>query len=302
MELGDHNRLPIVVGVDGSEQSLVATRWAAREARAREVPLLLVHAMGVPNMYMGVVPPSAEAVTALREDARTILEQAAQVATATAEVTVETALRSDTVAAALRAVSHRARMVVVGASGYGRFLAGVAMGATPVQVASHAACPVVVIRGQFADQLPETAPIVVGIDGSELSDEALGHAYEIAAHRAAPLIAVHAWSDQDTEILFSASRAHFDWELPSETEQRVLAERLAGWADKYPDVVVERVVVRDKPRHKLLELSSGAQLVVVGSRGRGGFAGLLLGSTSQALMHHAACPVMVVRPAATASA
>ncbi|HEY3467530.1 MAG TPA: universal stress protein, partial [Amycolatopsis sp.] len=83
-------------------------------------------------------------------------------------------------------------------------------------------------------------------------------------------------------------------------EDRLLSQRLAGWQEKYPEVEIRRVLVRERPRHALLDVSEEAQLVVVGSRGRGGFTGMLLGSTSQALVQHAQCPVLVVRPELTA--
>jgi nucleotide-binding universal stress UspA family protein len=109
--------------------------------------------------------------------------------------------------------------------------------------------------------------------------------------RGTSLVAVHAWQDTaDPRVA-----ALVDWEGVAIEEAAVLAERLAGWQDKNPDLAIERRVVRDSPVHELTALSGTAQLVVVGSRGRGGLAGLLLGSVSQALLRHAACPVAVVR-------
>jgi nucleotide-binding universal stress UspA family protein len=107
---------------------------------------------------------------------------------------------------------------------------------------------------------------------------------------------VHAWSDDTYAGGDETNRNLADWDATEGDEQRVLAERLAGWQEKYPGVEVRRELVRDRPRHALLEWSATAQLVVVGSRGRGGFRGMLLGSTSQALVQHAHCPVLVVRP------
>ena len=89
-----------------------------------------------------------------------------------------------------------------------------------------------------------------------------------------------------------------DWDAVAAEEAAVLAERLAGWQDKHPDLAIERRVVRDRPAQELTALSAGAQLVVVGSRGRGGFAGLLVGSVSAQLVHHASCPVTVIRSGA----
>ncbi|MFI5615502.1 universal stress protein [Amycolatopsis sp. NPDC051903] len=112
--------------------------------------------------------------------------------------------------------------------------------------------------------------------------------------RKSHLLALHTWHDGDLSRIGVGS-GMFQGESLQETGHRLLAQRLAGWQEKYPDVHVERQVEHDKPRHRLLALSHTAQLVVVGCRGRGGFAGLMLGSTSQALLHHANCPVMVVR-------
>ncbi|MGW4527305.1 universal stress protein [Amycolatopsis sp. NPDC004378] len=132
-------------------------------------------------------------------------------------------------------------------------------------------------------------------DGSPLSEAAIAWAFEEASIRHAPLVAVYTWHDGDTAGLFSDGNVAFQGESLRDSGRRLLAQRLAGWQEKYPDVVVERRVEHDKPRDRLLGASHEAQLLVVGSRGRGGFSGLVLGSTSQALLHHAACPVMVVR-------
>jgi nucleotide-binding universal stress UspA family protein len=114
--------------------------------------------------------------------------------------------------------------------------------------------------------------------------------------RSVPLIAVHAWSDVTYDDMYGTARIVAEWESLEEGEERLLAQRLAGWQEKYPDVEIRRDLVRDRPRHALLDWSMEAQLLVVGSRGRGGFRGMLLGSTSQALVQHAQCPVLVVRP------
>jgi nucleotide-binding universal stress UspA family protein len=166
------------------------------------------------------------------------------------------------------------------------------VGSPAVSVAAHGECPVVVVRAGDDGVIRTEGPVVAGVDGSPTSIRALGAAFDEASWRGARLVAVHSWQDSDYVPEYVALGAE-----PAEEERaRVLAESLAGWQEKYPDVEVERVVVKDRPRHQLLERSATAQLVVVGSRGRGGFKGLLLGSTSQALVYHAGCPVLVVRP------
>jgi nucleotide-binding universal stress UspA family protein len=135
---------------------------------------------------------------------------------------------------------------------------------------------------------------MVGIDGSPISEAALAFAFEAAVARKVPLIAVHAWTDG---VLEAAVAPLLDWDAIEVDEHRLLAERLAGWGEKYPDVEVRRVVARDRPAHALIEQATviAAQLVVVGSRGRGSAAGLVLGSVSHAVLHHSPCPVAVVR-------
>jgi nucleotide-binding universal stress UspA family protein len=132
------------------------------------------------------------------------------------------------------------------------------------------------------------------VDGSPASGAALGVAFEAAALRGVPLVAVHAWHDLRIDPTMTPL---VDWDVVEAREREVLAERLAGWDRQYPDVTVRRLVIRDRPAHALVQESARAQLVVVGCRGRGGLAGMLLGSVSQALLHHAACPVMVTRAA-----
>lgn len=287
---------PVVVGVDGSEPALRAVRWGAAEAARRRVNLVLVHALGIPSQYMGPWPPNAKVREKLSERGEAFLRTAGDVARQAARVTVSTRVDKDNPPDVLIAASGSAGMVVLGVSGHGAFLDGLAVGSTAVKVSAHGRCPVVVVRGKGAETQPPGAPVVVGVDGSPLSDAALGYAFEEAALRGAPLVAVHAWYDNEA-IADVIDEARFGNVVPvADIERQVLTESITGWSEKYPDVAVQPVVEQDKPRRKLLALSGDAQLVVVGGRGRGGFTGLLLGSTSQALIHHADCPVMVVRP------
>lgn len=292
---------PIVVGVDGSDHALQAVRWAAQTATARRAPLALVHAVGVPDLYAGVLPPTPKVLEALWSRGQGALEYAKKTAERSGATNAELVIRDGTPAVVLREASRKARMLVLGASGHGRFMAAVALGSTAAQVTMHAACPIVVVRGEQPAHGPGSGPVVVGIDGSPLSEAALDAAFEEASLRGVRLIAVHAWRDPYAEIASMETGAELAKQR-EEAEQRLLAERLAGWGEKYPDLTVERKLVRGQPRHTLLYLSGDAQLVVVGSRGRGGFTGLLLGSTSHALVHHASCSVMIVRPDETRGA
>jgi nucleotide-binding universal stress UspA family protein len=167
---------------------------------------------------------------------------------------------------------------------------GLLVGSVGVAMAVQAECPVVVVRGPEPVGAPR--PIVVGVDGTPVSEAAIAFAFRAAADRSVPLIAVHTWwdtfLDQSPAVLFRDEDQVY--------EQELLAPRLAGWSEKYPQVEVTRIVTRDRPVHLLLEQSQQAQLVVVGSRGHGEFAGLVLGSVSNALVHRAGCPMAIVRP------
>jgi nucleotide-binding universal stress UspA family protein len=155
----------------------------------------------------------------------------------------------------------------------------------------HAHCPVAVIHDE--DPLmphPAEAPVLVGIDGSSASELATAIAFQEASWRGVGLVALHVWSDVQVND-FPA----IDWPAMKPAAEEILAERLAGWQERYPDVMVRRVVECDHPTYHLVKQSESAQLVVVGSHGRGGFAGMLLGSVSAAVAHSARMPVIVAR-------
>jgi nucleotide-binding universal stress UspA family protein len=175
---------------------------------------------------------------------------------------------------------------VVGDRGRGRATSALA-GSVAVGVAAHSACPVVVVRGTEGHS-DQPLPVVVGIDGTPLSEAAIAFAFEAASARRAPLVAVHTWDGSVIAELV-------DWQSAAVEAEEELAERLAGWGAKYPNVAVQRVVGRAAAARALLDQSTRAQLVVVGSRGHGEIAGLLLDSVSNALVHAAGCPVAIVR-------
>jgi nucleotide-binding universal stress UspA family protein len=293
MQAGGSGR-PVVAGVDGSECALQAVRWAAAEAARRRRPLRLVAAHAWPaggligDPGLGVDPQAV-----LRDVVLGHLAVAAATASAVApELPVEQVETTGLPVPVLQGESARADLVVLGDRGLGGFT-GLLIGSVAVALAAHAACPVVVVRGAEPDRMgPRREPVVVGVDGSPGSEAAVGFGFEAAALRGVPLVAVHTWQD----TLVDATMAPLiDWDVVAAGEREVLAERLAGWGEKFPDVEVRRLVTRDRPARALVEESGRAQLVVVGSRGRGGLAGMLLGSVSQALLRHAACPVAVAR-------
>jgi nucleotide-binding universal stress UspA family protein len=282
---------PVIVGVDGSAPSLAAVDLAAREAVLRHRPLRLIHAFIWPYLHVPLGPSAyGPPDGGLRHEAERILAEAyTRAHTAAPDLSIDGELVTGETAAVLVAASRTAELVVVGDRGLGGFT-GLLAGAVAVQLAAHADCPVLVARGR-----PHAgAPVLLGVDGSPASDSAVGFAFDAAALRGVPLIAVHAWTHPVSTgpgdvlpLVYDAASAEAD-------EARLLAEALAGWHTKYPDVVVRRELTHAGPRKALIEATHRAQLVVVGTRGRGGFAGLLLGSVSQAVLHHAACPVAVV--------
>ena len=290
----------IVVGVDGSPGATAAVTWAAKLASVRHLELKLVHGVQVAALYYGGGLPGAGAgalYDAIQADGERVLADAGKLARSLdADLVVTIEMRNDPPVVLLLDESRRARMVVIGRTGAGGF-ADMLVGSTAATVVSHAHSPVAVIRGrEGSTHIPDTGPVVVGVDGSPNSEQAIAIAFEEASLRRAPLVAVHAWSDVTYEDFYGTVRVMPQWESLKENEERLLAQRLAGWQEKYPDVEVLRELRRDRPRHALLDATKNAQLVVVGSRGRGGFTGALLGSTSQALVQHAECPVLVVRP------
>lgn len=282
---------PVVAGVDGSRSSTEAVRWAAREADRRRAPLRLVAAVGwvdVPHQY-GDPRTGPDLRKVLLRQARAHLDEAARVATAAAPgQEPEREVLDGFAIPRLVDESRAARLVVIGDRGLGG-VSGLLVGSVAFTLAAQGGCPVVVVRGRSA---ATGGPVVVGVDGTEVSEPALAFAFEAAALRRAPLLAVHAWRDVALDPM---AWPMLDWEAVEQEERAALAERLAGWREKYPDVDLQRLVVRDRAARVLVEQSARAQLVVVGSRGRGSVAGLVLGSVSHAVLHRADCPVAVVR-------
>ncbi|WP_433532630.1 universal stress protein [Micromonospora sp. CA-263727] len=283
---------PVVVGVDGSEVALHAVRAAAREAAYRRRPLRVVHAFIWPLMGVPLGPaPGAPAGAGLRNQAeQCVAEAVAEAGKAAPDVAVTGAVVDGAPTAVLLAEARAAALVVLGNRGLGGF-AGLLLGSVAVQVSAGADSPVLVVRGEpRAD-----GPVVVGVDGSELSAEAVGFAFEEAARRGTALIAVHAWLYPTPAGPGDILPLVYDLDAFREEEERTLAESVAGWSERYPEVPVRQSLVRGSPARALVEESRAAQLVVVGARGRGALSGLLLGSVSHALLHHAHSPVAIVR-------
>ncbi len=289
------NRHGIIVGIDGSAASNAAVCWAARDAAMRRVPLTVVHMVNAAVPMYPAIPLSAGVAVWQQEQGQQALEQAVKIAEdavpADRSVDIKSELRCSTPVPTLVEMSTGAELLVVGSNGRGA-LTRLLLGSVSSSVVRSARCPVAVIRDE--DPLmphPQQAPVLVGIDGSPASELAIAIAFDEAARRGVGLIALHAWSDADVFELPGV-----DWSAVKSEAERSLAEQLAGWQERYPDVTVHRLVVADRPARQLIEKSESAQLVVVGSHGRGGLSGMVLGSVSNAVLHSARMPVIVARP------
>ncbi|WP_380164902.1 universal stress protein [Jannaschia sp. R86511] len=312
----DRTKGPVVVGVDGSPEAARAVGWALSYARDAGLGLHLVHAYGGGGAAALRQELAAQGAAAGHAAvARRTLDEALADARAQAgpagstgpaadgeagtaegsghEVPVDGALHLGSAAGALREASRTAALVVVGSRGHGG-LTGLLLGSVAVPVSAHAACPVVVVRGTEPLTAAAAAPVVVGVDGSGESTQAVGFALAEAQRHGCPLHVVMAWD----ELWIGAPELQAPIPTAAELQEdavRMVSETLAGWSDVYPDVRVTRVVERGRAAPVLLREAVGARLVVVGSRGRGGFGGLLLGSTSQTLLHRSPVDVAVVR-------
>ncbi|MEV4539537.1 universal stress protein [Asanoa sp. NPDC049518] len=286
----------VVAGVDGSAASVAAAAFAGGLASRRGLPLTLMHGFIDPLGY-GVLGPMAlpVALPDPRDEGGSVMRKALELLGAEfPRLPVRTVLMPGSGANVLIEASRTAAAVVVGHRGLGGF-PELLLGSVGSQVAAYADSPVVV-HGP-AEERARSAPVVVGVDGAAGSHAVVGFAFEEAAGRGLPLEAVHVYLPTDDG---SAARA-----------EGLLNAAVSPWVARYPDVSVRRrarCVKLDEPAWPghtgptasaeavFVEATRQSALVVVGARGRGGFTGLLLGSVSQALVHHAHCPVAVVRP------
>ncbi len=285
------DRAHIVVGVDGTPSADAALAWALEEARSLRCSVRLVNAYGdeydstAVQIYGRVPMPERSRVKAAAE---TIVDRArADAAELAPEVTVTTAAISDDPAQVLLDESHHAARVVLGSRGLKAF-GSWALGSVGAAVAARATCPVIVVRGPAG--LPEErAAVVAGVEASSRSRHVLGFAFDYAERHGLPLKAVMCWHrDALTEMAWRP-----DTPAPPLADEW-LAEALAGWQEEYPDVEVHPGVVRDHAASGLVAAAAAQHLLVVGSRGERALVGTLLGSVSQAVLHHATCPVAVV--------
>lgn len=282
----------VVVGVDETEQSLAAVEAAAFEAMMRDRPLRVVHAdpFALPGyaIWRGPEAGAQDWVDRAVEHAR-----AAQPG-----LVVDGAVVRDSAHKALAEASQSADLVVIGDRGLGTAARAV-LGTVAGGLATHAVCPVMIMR----DGGDPGGPIVLGVDGSVPADAAAGFAFAEAALRGCGIDAVHAWTHPVSRGPGDMLPLVFDPVLVEAEEERLAAEALAGWCEKYPDVPVRRRLVREHTRHALIEAGTQACMTVVGRHGHGFtldnrshslLDDITLGSVSQHLLHRTAGLLVVV--------
>jgi nucleotide-binding universal stress UspA family protein len=272
----------IVVGYDGSPGSGDALRWAAREAKARGTTLT-VCLVWTPNYR--TLPTESDIRDLARQHGQEILARGLPYAESVlGPGRVRAELAGGSAAYVLCERSRTADIVVVGSHGHSE-LPGLLLGSVSWQVAGHACGRVVVVRGEWRPVNQAPGPVVVGADGSPAAQAAIAFAFEEATLRDVPLVAVCALTDAPGRL--------GEWHQMEED----FGHLMACEAKEHPEVTVVQRVLAGTPRAALLAASAGAQMLVVGSRGRGSLEGMSLGSVAQAVLHHAPCPVGVVHTA-----
>lgn len=281
----------VSVAVDGSDQALQAVRWAAKAAQRLDRRLDIVSVLPPVATVFGRLSMQSdeEAMHAARQKAEAAVVAAAQTAVGAANVPVEQRVIEGKPALALRAVSTRSHMLVVGRRGLGG-VRGLLLGSVSTDLAANSDCPTVVVP---SSRERDSGPVVVGFDGSISADAALERAFDAASTLKTPLTVVHSYGGFTDEVFHGYSGQVLE-NLRGNAEIAV-ATQIAEHSDRLPEVEVTIDLTTEPPAEHLATLSATAQLVVVGTRGRGGFRGLTLGSTSQAVLHVAQSPVMVVQ-------
>ena len=287
----------IVVATNGQPESTAAVQWAAAEAVRRACPLRVLVAVSVPVALTGAFPDPTALPGEVVDAAREVADRAAVTARAQGVADVDTSVHIGTPAAVLVAESESADLVVLGSRGRGE-IASALLGSVSVAVSAHARCPVVVVRPGTHCRLEAGHPVVAGVDGSPRSRHTAAFAADIAARAGAPLTLVSAWqvpvvglTSLDYWALVDAKQAA----VFADAAGQVVAQARDQVFAAHPDLRVRARVVEGEAGAALVEHSAAASLLVVGSRGHGGFAGLLLGSVSHYVLHEARCPVAVVR-------
>jgi len=290
---------PIVVGFDGSPESVAAADWAAREARRRGTPLELLQAWPWPKTH---VLGSDDAVQWGRQQ---LVRKEVELHALLPGVEVSAAHVPDAPAAVLEAAGKNAALLVLGSRGLGA-LRGFLIGSVSQEVLGRASCPVVLVRADDSasgEHLPEDdggtstdtpyREVVLGLDLAHPADEVIQFAFETAVLRSAPLRVVHAGELPNGTYLPLSVVVNMEAEL-SAAEKQVLTDTLKPWRDRFPQVEATARTMRGSAALTLVEAASQAGLLVVGRRGRRVPLGPHLGPVAHAAVHHARCPVVVV--------
>jgi nucleotide-binding universal stress UspA family protein len=285
----------IIVGLDGSTSSGWALEWAVGEAARRRWPLALVHTVDrVPSHASAAEADNTGAAAVLQDDG-TLADALEVVHREAPGLPVHPVALHGSAAGVLVEASASAATIVLGAASH-RAVSRAHLGSVSHQVATHAQCPVVVVRRRASEDGAGAGDVVLGLDGSEVSTPATEYAFATASLQGLGLTVVHAWWREYLGGVLAHSPWEGDWSEVAEELERMMAEALSGWSEKYPDVEVHRHLVRGHAVEMLVQESEGAALLVVGSRGHGGFPGLRLGAVGNGVLHHADCPVAVVPP------
>ncbi len=282
----------LVVGYDGSPDATAALEWAIREAASRQAAIRIVHAeppISAIDAVAGTFSGSQAAAMPLEHHGRELVARAAERASQ-AGLPVTTLASEGPTASVLIAESRNALMLVLGSRGVGS-LASVILGSTVSHVATHAACPVIVTAAGGDPQ----GPVVVGIDGSKQSQVVLAWALDHADRHDLPVEVLHCYQVPVYPGVVPYVPPVELTDATAEHEADIAHEAIAGWRERYPGLSIRATVRHGRPAQLLVEASAGASLTVVGSHGRGAFLGMLMGSTSQSLLHHARGSVAVLR-------
>ena len=289
----DKAKYGILVGVDGSPESEAAIRWATGEALLRDQHLTLMHAIPPLRVSWPVAYLEASFADSQEAAALEVIEKAQKTVQASAGESqppaVRTEMRHTDAPSALVSASRQAYMTVAGSRGMGAVGRAI-LGSVSSGLVHHGHGPIAIIHADEAQEPDRRLPVLLGVDGSPSSEDATALAFDEASRRGVDLVALHAWSDVGVIPLLG-----MDWHRYEDEGHEILAERLAGWQEQYPDVHVQRRIVCDQPARWLVDESQKAQLVVVGSHGRGGFSGMMLGSVGAKVAQAAKSPIIVVR-------
>ncbi|MEU7864003.1 universal stress protein [Nonomuraea sp. NPDC049141] len=278
----------IIVGVDGSVTARAAVEWAANDAFRMREPLRIVHAVDRSPYQIGKFPNAALPDTLLREGQRILREALALAHERQPDVEVTTQDIEGAPTEVLREQAKDTTEIVLGSRGLGGF-AGALLGSVSTHVAGRVHGPVVVVRG---DHQPVRGEIVVGVDDSPECEPALAYAFRQAKLRGSTLRVVHAWQ---LPVHAFAPGVPYDMDEIRTAQHQIVSDRLETFKKEYPQVTVVEDVQSAQPVEALTDASARADLLVVGSHGHGAAGAILLGSVSRGVLHHARCPVAVVR-------